>query len=313
MYEHRRNLRRDCQYSNDPAMIRFNNVASLFSCRYHADDACYDSGVIRLNAVSFEEDPGVMVKSAVRVLDILEFVSQAEDGCSHSEIVSGLAIPPSSLTALLRDLTQANYIAYDDATGRYTVGPQVLHLSNAYMRNLSLVRLGQPILLELFRELNEYSSLSVPRETEIIKVCEYAINDPRAYAIKIGESGPMHALAAGKAILAHYPQAVQKRVLEKLELKAYTDKTLRSRRALLMELKEIRAGAIAYTREEYLPGMIGLGVPVFNHQDNVVAAIAVTTPAVRFSARHEQKVERALRAASIKLSRRLGHRPSLAA
>lgn len=254
-----------------------------------------------------------MVKSAVRVLDILEHVSRSEDGCTHTEIATALTIPRSSLTALLRDLVQSSYLALDEATSRYTVGPQVLHLSSGYMRNLSIVRLGQPILLELFREVNEYTSLSLPRETEVIKVCEYAISDPRAYAIQIGESGPMHALAAGKAILAHYPPAQQKRLLERMELKAYTNKTIRSRKVLAAELRGIRAGAIAYTREEYLPGMIGMGVSVFNHQDKVAAAIGVTTPAVRFTARHERKVERALRAAATKLSARLGHRASLAA
>lgn len=254
-----------------------------------------------------------MVKSATRVLDILEHISRSEDGCTHTEIATALSIPRSSLTALLRDLTRSNYAAFDEATGRYTVGPEVLHLSSGYMRNLSIVRLGQPVLLELFREVNEYSSLSLPRETEIIKVCEYAINDPRAYAIQIGESGPMHALAAGKAILAHYPPTLQKRILERMELTAYTSKTIRSRKALATELKEIRTGAIAYTREEYLAGMIGMGVPVFNHQDKVVAAIAVTTPVVRFTAKHERKVEKALRTVATKLSRRLGHRASLAA
>jgi DNA-binding IclR family transcriptional regulator len=173
------------------------------------------------SALSSKGDKRRMVKSAIRVLDILEHVSRTEDGCTHAEIARALSIPPSSLTALLRDLTQSNYATLDEATGRYTVGPQVLHLSSGYMRNLSIVRLGQPVLLELFRELNEYTSLSVPRDTEVTKVFEYAINDPRAYAIQIGESGPMHALAAGKAILAHYPVALQKRLVERLRRGGY--------------------------------------------------------------------------------------------
>lgn len=254
-----------------------------------------------------------MVKSALRVFEIMEFVSEADLGRTHTEIATGLGIPGSSLTALLRDLTGSRYLDQDSATGRYSIGPQVLKLSTAYMRYLNLVRIGQPIAHEVFEEVQEYTSLAIMRELTIIKICEFVIPDPKAYAIRLGESSPIHATAAGKAILAFFPKHERDAILSRLDFRVYTKNTIRTPERLLAELNEIQAGSTAYMREELLEGMIGMAAPIFNMEDKVAGAITVTTPVIRFTADHEVRIERALRRAATRISAQLGHQRSLAA
>jgi IclR family KDG regulon transcriptional repressor len=249
-----------------------------------------------------------MVKSAVRVLRILELIGQCKDGCLHSQIASALKIPGGSLTALLADLQELGYIYYDEKTRRYFLGAEVLSLSSAYLRNLNIVQIGEPILRDIFREIQEFTSLVIAKDTEVIKVCEYAIPDPLAYHLQVGESGPMHATAGGKALLAFMPPPLFEYVASRLEFRRYTKHTIGSREALIKELKAIRTGAIAYCREEYLEGMISMALPVFNSENQAVAAIGINTRSVRFSRAHERKVAEALRSASSKLSSRLGNR-----
>jgi DNA-binding IclR family transcriptional regulator len=179
------------------------------------------------------------------------------------------------------------------------------------LRNLNIVQIGEPILRDVFREVREFTSLVIAKDTSVVKVCEYAIPDPLGYHLQVGESGPMHATAGGKALLAHLSDPVRDGILQRLDFRVYTDKTIRTRAALLKELKAIRSGAIAFCREEYLEGMISMALPVFNAENQAVAAIGVNTRSVRFTEAYEKKVARILRSASTTLSARLGNRSGL--
>jgi DNA-binding IclR family transcriptional regulator len=252
-----------------------------------------------------------MVKSAVRVFEILKFIAGEGKGSLHSEIAQGLGIPRASLTALLSDLLELGYVVFEDKTKRYSLGAEILTLSNAYLRNLNIVQIGEPILRDVFNEVHEFTSLVIAKDTAVVKVCEYAAPDPLGYHLQVGESGPMHATAGGKAILAHLPGPMRDALLERMEFRVYTSKTIRTRAALVKELKAIRSGATAYCREEYLEGMISMALPVFDAEDQPVAAIGINTRSVRFNRTHEKKVEAVLRNASARLSARLGNRSNL--
>jgi DNA-binding IclR family transcriptional regulator len=249
-----------------------------------------------------------MVKSAVRVIRILELVGKRGDGCLHSEIADTLDIPRGSLTPLLIDLRELGYIDYDEKTRRYSLGAEVLTLSNAYLRHLNVVQIGEPILRDVFREIHEFTSLVIAKNAEVVKVCEYAVPDPLAYHLQVGEAGPMHATAGGKALLAFMSASLREHILSCIDFRRFTEHTIQSKDALVKELKAIKAGAIAYCREEYLEGMISMALPVFNAENQAVAAIGINTRSVRFTRAHERKVAEVLRAAALKLSARLGNR-----
>jgi len=252
-----------------------------------------------------------MVKSAVRVFAILQFIARHDTGCLHSEIAHALDIPRASLTALLSDLCELGYAAFDAKTRRYALGAEVLSLSNAYVRNLNIVRIGEPILRDIFREIHEFTSLVIAKDTSVVKVCEYAVPDPLGLHLRVGEAGPMHATAGGKALLAHLPAPMRDDVIARLDFRVYTRQTIRTKAALLKELKAIQAGATAFCREEYLEGMISMALPVFDAENRAIAAIGVNTRSVRFSPAHERKVEGILRVACARLSARLGNRAHL--
>jgi DNA-binding IclR family transcriptional regulator len=252
-----------------------------------------------------------MVKSAVRVFEILQLIARYEEGCVHSDIARALGIPRASLTALLSDLLDLGYITFDPKTRHYALGAAILTLSNAYLRNLNIVRIGESVLKDIFDDVREVTSLVIAKDFSVIKVCEYAAPDPLAHHIHVGETGSMHATASGKAILAHLPDARRDELLGRMDFRVYTEKTIRNKTVLLKELKIIRSGAMAYCREEHHQGMISVAVPIFNAEDQPVAAITVTTPTVRFTRAHEKKVEKVLRGGSDRLSARLGSRSHL--
>ena len=56
------------------------------------------------------------VKSAGRILDLLEYLSQRREAVSLSQIIRDLGFPKSSAHGLLQTLTARGHVTQDDAT-----------------------------------------------------------------------------------------------------------------------------------------------------------------------------------------------------
>lgn len=247
-----------------------------------------------------------MVKSAVRTVTILGMLASADRGLLHSEIAGGLQIPSSSLTALLASLVELRYLARNPETKRYTLGPAVLALSSAYLKTLDLAKVAEPPLRALFGEVREFTSLVIPNGNEVTKVSEYAVADPLAMHLKLGESGPLHATAGGKALLAFLPAAKRRKVLDGLDMRVYTQNTHSRTDTLESELDQIRQTGIAYCREEYLEGATSMAAPVFDATEEVIGAVGINTRTVRFTESFTRRSAPLLLAAVHDISVRLG-------
>ena len=61
-----------------------------------------------------------MVKSADRVIKILETIGLRNDGITHGEIAAKLNIPKGSLSKLLSNLVDTKYLSVDGTGKLYT-------------------------------------------------------------------------------------------------------------------------------------------------------------------------------------------------
>lgn len=248
-----------------------------------------------------------MVKSAYRVTQILEAVSSRRRGLKHSEISEILKIPKGSLSLLLADLVAQQYLIHNEEGRRYMLGPQVLVIAKRYLAGLDIVRLGEPILIQLVSEVGECGEIAVKRGDEILMVCREDCSTPLRSVIQIGDRAPLHATAAGKAILAHLPPEEIEAYLGSRGLKASTKQTITNAKNLRRELEAVRSGAVAYSREELNEGITAMALPVFNLNGHVAGSIVVPMPTIRFNRKKEKKIELHLREAVARLSQQLGH------
>ena len=249
-----------------------------------------------------------MVKSAYRVTQILEAVASSGRGLRHADLAAILNIPKGSLSLLLADLEAQEYLALrEEGVRRYVLGPQILVMAKHYLSSLDLVRLGQPILKDLVASTGECAEIGIRRGAEILMVCREDCSRPLRSVIQIGDRAPLYATAAGKAILAHLPIDEIEGYLSTVKLKSLTRKTITKRNLIQKELKAIRAGAMAYSREEHNEGVMAIGHPVFDFNGLVAGSIVVPMPTIRFNVKKAQKIEVLLREACARLSRNLGY------
>jgi DNA-binding IclR family transcriptional regulator len=247
-----------------------------------------------------------MVKSADRVIQILETIGNSEKGCTHKELSAALSIPKSSLTSLLNTLVHRGYLASDTDDRRYNLGPQLLVLTGRFLSGLDLVRLGQPILNQLVVEIDESVEIAIRRDHEILVIALADCTRSIKRAIQIGERAPLYATAAGKAILAFLSEDEIQNYLSSITMQSITQHTITDPRILLPQLKAITKGEIAYSHEEFNEGIIAMAAPVFDLNGRVCASIVMPIPVIRFSTDKEKHVGKALRAAGTRLSYLLG-------
>ena len=234
------------------------------------------------------------VKSADRVLDLLEYLAQGGREKSHTEIAEALEIPKSSLTQLLKNLVARGYVELT-ANGRgYRLGQTLLNLSHSVGRGRSLVSEAEVFLAELTRETGESSALNQLKD-DCAEVVATVLGPHRLVThMRLGDLAPLYATSGGKAILAHMPESFLKAYLAKVSFEAATPATLKSVKALTRQLAAIRETGFAYSHEEWTPGIVGVGVPVLDRAGAPLGAINVAIPAARFDVAAQQLSERAL-------------------
>lgn len=247
-----------------------------------------------------------MVKSASRVIDILELLAEHPCGRTHGEIARGLSVPKSSLTAILRTLIDRRYLEHDADTGRYALGSALVTLSGIYLRRNDVSQVSQSVLASLMLATGESTALTILAGREVIVIGKQTCDKAILHSLQLGDRGPVHASASGKAMLAMQPRARVEALLGPGPLPAITARTITDPSVLLAELDAIAAGAIGYSREEMVNGIVAMGLPVFDAAGHVAAGISVGIPLSRFGPTEEQAIACHLREAAAAISRRLG-------
>src|SRR5579875_3886423 len=80
------------------------------------------------------------VKSAARVLDVLDILSRHPNGLSFTDLMKMLAIPKSSMHGLLALMRERGYIDHDASGRSYTLGIRTWENGQAYLQHRDLAR-----------------------------------------------------------------------------------------------------------------------------------------------------------------------------
>ncbi len=249
-----------------------------------------------------------MVKSADRAMDILDTLAEAPLGLTHAELAGRLAIPRSSLTGLLDALTARDFVEYDSRTKRYLTGFAVLRLGRSYLARLDLVQCARPLIASLSTEIEEACALTVRRDHTIVVVAK--MDDPHLYrpslSQQLGASGPLHASASGKAMLAAAGEAAVADYLARIDAVPRDPTRPLDAAALRADLRTALDTGFGWSRGEMFEGIVAVGVAIRGSTDDVVAGLSVSLPHERATPEHLERIKRALRDTADALSIRMG-------
>ena len=234
--------------------------------------------------------PSTPVKSALRTLDILELLAHQARPMAAQEIAMTLGIPVSSLSYLLSTLVDRGYL--DRSRREYRLGPAIARLSRSGAKP-SLASRADPIVRALTRELNETAGFFVLKDFEIEAIARDIGLHALRYTIEVGQRAPLHAFAAGKALLATMTDRQLARYFRTVERKRFTPQTLCEEAPLRREIETIRREGIARTFEEHTPGITGMARAVVADGETL-GAFSIAMPIARCDPAREKEAMRLL-------------------
>jgi DNA-binding IclR family transcriptional regulator len=219
------------------------------------------------------------VKSAGRVLDLLELLAAEPEGLSVTEISGRLSIPRSSAHMLVQTLSERRYVRCDSAgTKRFTLGVPLVQLGLSIADRLELRTVARDVLERLVETWHETALLAAADGDDIVYIDKVVSDrfgfrtDPRVNARR-----PLHSHSLGKALLAAAGEDLLASLLAAKRLERVTEFTIVDPVALREELRQTRERGYAIDEQEAVLGVCCVGAPVRDHAGRPVGAVSMST------------------------------------
>jgi DNA-binding IclR family transcriptional regulator len=246
------------------------------------------------------------VRSAARVLDLLEHLSGRSEGASLSELATSLALPKSSTLMLMRTLTARGYVTRD-AADRYALNELFRQHGFGWGGQLHarLTAHAKPIMEQLCEEVGETILLGVVENNSVRSLCKVVSRQMLRYDFDITHRTPLYCTAMGRVLTAFAPPDQAETMLSAVPRVRQTPSTVTDLATLRRIVARIREEKIAIVEEEWVLGGTGVAVPVFLLEGGIAAALDVGCVTQRFHAKREHLTAR-LRDAGQRLTQALG-------
>ena len=223
------------------------------------------------------------VKSAERVLDVLELLADRPQGLTFNEIREALGLPKSSAYALLQTMTARRFLWFDPSTRCYAVGLRTWQTGQSYSALSDLQQAALPHLRAAREALDETVQLAVLDGTDNVYVGTVDSEQKLALASRVGARLPAYATGLGKALLSGLDDDEVRRRFTGVAFHRFTPATIGDVDRLVAELAGVRRRGYASDRGEYTAGVSCVAVPVHDAAGGVCAAMSVSVPQVRMT------------------------------
>jgi DNA-binding IclR family transcriptional regulator len=256
-----------------------------------------------------KQSTGQPVRSAERMLDVLEMFSFGRPALSVAEISTGLSLATSTVRRLLNALEQHGFVRYNGKTGKFAPHYQVVRLAAVAVQGNDLITAASAPLDELRRSTGEATQLTVLAEGDIVFVDRRESQSVIRIFSPIGHRSPAwDGRASGKVLLAWLPDDEVAALLPAAaDWQAGGPNASRGPEEFTRRLALVRDQGYAVNDEETEQDVWAVAAPVRDYTGKVVAAINI--PVLKTRAAQEGRAAElidAVRAAADSVSRALG-------
>lgn len=216
------------------------------------------------------------IRSVDRALDLIEILSGSGANLGPTKLAELTGMDKSTVYRLLTTLKNRGYVDKNCTSGTYSLGPTPLTLVSRYLGSLELQTEARPFLSELSTDLGLTTHLGLLDENEVIYVekLDY-VPTPQIYS-QIGNRVPAYCSSLGKCLLSCLSGEQLIEAMASCSFKQYTNKTIPNIRALREHLREVRAQGWAIDNEEWQPGHVCIGAPVYDYRGEIIAAVSAS-------------------------------------
>lgn len=220
--------------------------------------------------------------SVMKALQLLDAFRGAGPTLGVSEIARRSGVPKSTAFRLLAHLEQGGYVERDGSD--YCLGRHLFELGNSVplCRPRGLRSIAAPHLGQLFARVQKVVHMAVLEGSEVVYVEKIHGPDTVQVPTSVGARMSAACSSLGKAMLAFSDRETIGTVLQS-GLDRRTRYSVADPALFLRELSRVRQEGVAYDREEVQLGLACAAAPILGADGRAVAAVSVSSQALRFS------------------------------
>jgi DNA-binding IclR family transcriptional regulator len=214
-------------------------------------------------------------KSLGRALMVLRAFRPERPSLALAEVATAVHLDKATVRRFLLTMQHHGFVDQDPVTRKYALGTVVLEMGAAVPVNRGMREVARPIMLDLADRTGLTVFLGVVSHGEAL--CVERVDAPSAILVRVWPPGgriPLNCGAAPRVLLAHLPSDEAQEILTQ-RLGRLTVKSHVKPRALVQELRQIRARGWDCAVDDVTLGTAALGVPVRDRAGSVLAAMSV--------------------------------------
>lgn len=217
----------------------------------------------------------------LRLFSLLEHIAALDGAFGLQALVEATGWPKPTVHRMLQQLEQGGLVQREGEGRSYATGLRLRRFAQGLLGNSTLHAARHRVLRALVDEIGESCNLTALDGGEVVYLDRVETAAPLRFYLHPGSRVPAHASASGKVFLAQMPAAQRQRLIKAAPLERCTEKTLVSPKALEQELATVLREGHAFDREEFLPGLVCLAVPVPNGRPRASLCVALQAPVMR--------------------------------
>lgn len=224
------------------------------------------------------------IQSIDRALDILECLCQ-KNSYRLGELAEACHLNKATAYHILKTFEERGYVEQSYDTQVYKIGWKGFELFASLYQNIDIKPVITPYMEQVLRKTDEtvtlYYFVKFGDYYQCINFMQMESSKALKFSSKIGERSPVHCTAAGKVRFLGYSDMMLQEQLKNTPFNRYTEHTVVDKEQFLRELDTIRQQGYCIEREEYLPGICSVAVPIFKYTGRVIYALDVSVPSLR--------------------------------
>lgn len=226
---------------------------------------------------------------------------------SLTELAKRTKLNSTTAYRILQALVFEGLVYQDPDTDKYSLGYRLVMLGELAKQSNSLLRIITPYVEQVAAKWGETTLVDMlDQNIEVVSLLQI----PAAYRLttapRYGQTMPAHCTSAGKVLLA-YCRSDQIEQYIARGLKQFTPNTIVDPEGLRIELEKIRINGFATNLEEEEIGLNAVAVPIFEMNQQVVAALSIGGPATRINPVKIPEIADSLLEAGHLISKELGY------
>ncbi len=243
------------------------------------------NGVRQEGAVRLSPKP---VRTAIRVLALLEALADAPQGTGPTELSRELGLDKATITRLLATLVEAGFAQQDIITRRYSLTAKVVRLAHRWSSDHELGDVARGLLTWLRDQSNETVHLGILEGDSVVYIDKLESRSSIRLVSAIGTRVPVSTSALGKAILLGMTPEDRSSFVAELPMPTRTPRSITSAERLLESVAQAEVQGYTVDDQENETGVCCVGAPLFGASGSPVGAISMSGPAHRVGPRVAQ-------------------------